>query len=449
MWPSKLYTLQEVALVLELAPGFISNETKNIFVHSGNEDRRLLLLNKLQKFQLEAESSNERRARFQSYLSAPLEMDGSAHDSVYTLGKKLEQVNFSDAKLITENDWAVQVKLMMKDGDLLNRDDVKVLSAWNALMEELSPLYTFYIKNIKDKVEHQVAFLEHSPRILLTSFIAQLLKVGQEDAARTLHQFLWLIKCAFNEKEKNELDESKIGLILSATLGYGLNIIGYLHTNEPVQEHEYLSRDTIIETNEMDFLKFFLKTALNGDAFHLEYNQELYNELHMQHYSKIYENFQNLLTKVIRHSNVSPRDAIDFQLNQEVEKEEKKEKEEKVPPLPIASLPSSISTTLPPRERRRKSPRILSNLLQKRNSSPRVIEKLEPPEKLEEKATHDFQDDNKDIALAEPAKVVLVSFNEKNKEEKEAPASKATQRKFAPEERRRKSSILKNSREFS
>ncbi len=215
------------------------------------------------------------------------------------------------AKMPTEVEWSVLVKLAFKDCQVLDEDSKDATAAWNVLIDELSQLSQFYLNHIKDLGDKaMVQFDSKHAGSVLTHFIGQLVAMGKIQSAEIIHLYLHLMKKAYDKSEINNLDSNKVGLALAATIGYGLNIIGYLR-NEDIDcvlgSDLVLERDTT--KNQLGFLKCFLKGLLELKIFNSPFDVSNYAHLKQKDFTAMRRDVANASIGVYLGRNISPRDV--------------------------------------------------------------------------------------------------------------------------------------------
>lgn len=371
-WPNKIYPLAKVRQILTLASQNIQGLTPNLFVATANEDALQLLTYAISTFDSDRLDGALQQA-FQTHLArlysqcsqtdsmqASSSVEGcgnpkigapsSATGQLMSLSadrpvqrstslticetpiprlmmdfERLHVTNPDAAesqsppvsvKMPTEIEWAVLVKLALKDGQLLHRDSIAAISAWHELKIEMASLYKYYKENIEGRIDLSHFKMKKAVAVqLLTNFIGDLVRLGQTESAEVIHLFLSLLKHAYAHKDSNGLDENKVGLVLASALGEGLNLLGYLHTDEPMaQKHDAAPIEAQVNRSEQTFLKFCFKYLLNSDVFIGTFNAAFYQKHGSHHFAETYANLLELVTNGVHISRISPRgkDAIEL-----------------------------------------------------------------------------------------------------------------------------------------
>lgn len=268
------------------------------------------------------------------------------------------------AKMPTEVEWSVLVKLAFKDGQILDEDSKDATAAWNVLIDELSQLSQFYLKHLKDLGDKSmVQFDSKHACSVLTNFIGQLVAIGKTQSAEMIHLYLHLMKKAYDKSEINDLDSNKVGLALAATIGYGLNIIGYLR-NEDIDY--VLGSDLVLERdmtrNQLGFLKCLFKGLLDLKIFNHPFDVSDYTHLRQKNFMAMRKVVAEAAIGIYSALRVSPRDmsALLVQLSDNVDSE-----------VEVPAYQTEYS-----KSQETKSPRSLNKSILTRRSSSSTLHKL-------------------------------------------------------------------------
>lgn len=299
MRPDFSYSLDTLKLILKLSEHCILSDTKNIFIQTANETALLYLQQAITTFKdTEIRNARELYDDFQEHLHAVIVASKlgaeSSHDQTDSMDIEFNRLTLDG---VTEVEWSVLLKLSIQNSPLVNADSISVHTAWLVLMKQLRNIYVRYKKEMEK--DNDISLFELKDALsfnVMRQYIGQLVQLGEVHSAFTLHQYLRILKLAYKKNEINDLDEEKVGLILAATLGDGLNIAPHLHTDEHLIAESGMSEAVIKEKSVKTFLKFLFKNMLNNNFFEKEFHPEVYANYKQDEWESRYK---SILTKII------------------------------------------------------------------------------------------------------------------------------------------------------